>query len=246
MLYHPHLRRSILASCILLIVFVGAVLLQDRPFHEPLLPWFNDEPSRSDVVLAHAARIEGTLTTLPSGNSSYVIEGTVLIPRNTTITLRDVTIAAGTDARLIVEGTLTLEHATMFANALHPEKSRWHGLLAQKGGRIEATDLRLANATSALTCGQRGSVTLAESMLSRNLAGIVSLPEGTCVIRRSSISEGRIGLHMIGGTADMRDTRLSHLLDGIRAVAPVHPQTANITFDRVTEQIRTVSGTDLL
>lgn len=232
-----HWKLSLVGTLVLAGLFLSVRLREDATLRNSLVDLGLLRPTRRDEVLvANGTELRGDLTLprLRKDDGPYRLEGTVRILRGTTVIIEPGTsIAAGEAAVLIVEGTLTGTDVQWFGNHLHPQPRLWHGIVAERGGVIKLTNTRISHASAGIVCGPGGSVALMGGLLSFNGAGVVVLPGSRqCDTDDVRVTDGRVGLHIVGGAPRIRRASFDRVFDAVRVFHEARPTFAQTRVER--------------
>lgn len=222
---------ALLATAALIAVFTTTLRREEPTLQSPLLETeLIATPKRSEVIVRDGVAVEGALTHGLDSERPYILRGTVTIPRGANVTVREgARILAERDARLVVEGRLTVGRSSWSSNQAHPSRQYWHGILGRPGSVLLIADASFAHATAGVTCADGSTVTITDSHFTDNVVGIATLPGSACSVRDSDISRGRVGVHVIGGAPTIERVRFDRLADAVRVFHAGTPKLTSLT-----------------
>lgn len=230
-------KLALVGTALLAGLFLSVLFREDATLGNSLVDLSILPPVRRNAVLHTAGTVlRGALAsrTLTKAEGPYLLRGLVRVPRGATVHLEPGTvIAAEEHARFVVEGTVTADGSSWFSNHLHPQRRLWDGIIAADGGTVQLTNVRLADASAALTCARGGSLTVRGGTFSENAASLVSLPaHRSCTLADARIVGGRVGLHLVGGTPTIQDTSFDRVGDALRVFHEARPLLRTLTVSR--------------
>ncbi|MDP3685428.1 MAG: hypothetical protein Q8R32_01190 [bacterium] len=233
----PRYRTLFLAlagTAFLATFFVSVLRREDATLGTPIVETDpSPSPRWSEVQYPSGTVLRGDLAnqTLTPANSPYILEGTVRIPPGTTLRADPQTLIAASDGvRIVVEGTLEADRAAFVNNHLHRDRRLWHGLTAQRGGKIIFRDSAVADASAGITCAEGGVVSVTGGSISDTAAGIVTMSGCTTAhIDGLRIVQSRVGFHLLGGTPTITNVTLTRVFDGLRIFHEARPTLQNVT-----------------
>lgn len=228
-------RRTLIPGVATAIGLVGLLVLGtmgEQVLRNPLLD--DDplvQPERHAPVVADALPLDETLTTDLLPEKTYVAQNTVRIPKGATVRIpEDTRLLFAKDARLVVEGSLIAERSVWGSNESRPEDRLWHGITVAAEGHADLRNITVHHASAAVTCAPNGTLHLTDGVMSENVVGIVILPNSACTVNGTTIQQGRVGIHILGGTPRVTKTRFAHLEDGLRVYGETAPVLADLSF----------------
>lgn len=226
----------LLATAVLAGLFLSVLRQQDATLQNPVVDLrLFASIRRDDRVYRTGETLAGTLTSRTLRGGPYLLQGTVSVPQGSTVRIAPgVTIAAEEDAQLVVEGVLIADRATFISNHRHPQRQIWNGLTAVRGGSIFLTQVTVADASAALTCGARGTLTGNTVQLTGDAVGLVALPgHARCVLRNAHITDARVGLSFVGGAATAEHITFNRVGDAVRVYHEARPHLAHLVMQHL-------------
>lgn len=209
-------KTSLIATIVLIAIFL-TVLLRDEPkLQTPLINMnIEDGVPKNATFVSNAPIITGEIIN-DIKKGTYIIAGNATISAGISVKIEPETIFyAQRDAKITVHGQLTASNVKWQSNQLYSQRRYWYGLVAERGGSIALNNCHIQDATTAVTAGKDGKVTLSGT-LANNVVGLAVLAGGQAMVEKTEIGHGTVGLQLLGGIATLNNATFSGLVDGLR------------------------------
>jgi hypothetical protein len=206
---------TVTLTTVLVLLFLSVLARKNESLADPLINIsFEVTPERNEKLIDDGIIlppiIEGYLE-----QGDYVITKTVTVPKEAHLHIAEHSrIFANTDARILVQGEVSAKNVSFQSNELHADCTIWHGIVIDREGSINFSDISISNATAGLTCAGTGKIQ--QSTFQNNTVAVVLLPNSSCVMEDITIQHSSVGIHAI----------------------KTEPVFKNITFRSVLEEIR--------
>ena len=207
---------SLVATVVLLSFFLSGLFKNEPSLQNPLINQeIEKKIPKNATIVNNVPTVSGVLkNNIKKG--VYILQGTITIPENTTVEIEPQTIFyANRDAKIVVLGTLNASKVEWLSNQASQDRRYWHGLIAEQKGKITLSNCKIQDATTAITSLQGGQIQITGE-LKNNIVGIASLKNGKISARDVRITDGTVGIQLVGGSAEIEDAIFEKLTDGLR------------------------------
>lgn len=209
-------KISVAGSIVVILFFISSLFRPEPDIQKPFIN-MEIEPkiTKNSVEITGVPIVTGEIhNDIKSG--SYVLQGTIIIPKETKITIEPGTkFYANRDARLIVNGKLTAEDTSFQSNQVYSQRKYWHGLTAENFGEIKCKNCLLSDATTAITGTGKSRVEFS-GKTQNCVVGIAVMDSAIINVVNSTLEKGNVGILALSGEIFIDNSFLNNLIDGIR------------------------------
>ncbi len=212
-------------------LFLSILLRPEPRLENPLINLDkNKDPLHSAVLEKEAPVLTGEIKNDISGK--FILRGTAFIPKESSVKIKDSKVFAERDSKIEVLGEANIINSTFSSNQIHPTRKYWYGLVVSDQGKITADKVTIKDAVAGITCSGKSRMIINNSTLENNVVGIVAMPTQLCQMKDSTISQGRVGVQVLGGSPLIDNIKFSLLYDGLR-IYKGEPKVFKLKFDRI-------------